>query len=90
MLVVVLPISHLYDAPSPSPLLAKPFQISHAFSPPVNALSASSMASLAWMKLGLQGCLSLVSFCSHLVGRCKGTHRAMASMTSFIARYFPS
>lgn len=47
----------LYLAPVPKPRLANPFQISHLLTPPVSAVSASKMASRAWTKLGLQGCL---------------------------------
>jgi hypothetical protein len=46
-----------YFAPEPRPLFAKPFQIRHLFAPPVRAVSASKIASRAWTKLGLHGCL---------------------------------
>lgn len=60
---MVLPVRFLraYVAPWPRPRLAKPVQISHAFSPPVRASSASRMASRASTKVGLQGCLFFVA-----------------------------
>jgi len=47
------------EASAPRPRLAKPFQRRQEFLPPVRALSASMMASRAWMKVGRQGWLGL-------------------------------
>lgn len=80
----------LYFAPAPNPRLANAVQISHWFSPPVRAVSASRMASRAWTKLGLHGCLFVISGVNITGEAFLRTYNAIPSMTSFMARYLPS
>lgn len=79
------------EASAPSPRLAKPFQRRHEFLPPVRALSASIIASRAWIKVGRQGWLGWVlrfGGFGYAVG--VGTYSFMPLRTSWRARKRPS